>query len=62
MTSASFPSRPSGDGGDATFITRLDPDTDPLAQPDGIRLAVKDCIDVAGVVTTAGSPATAAAQ
>lgn len=40
----------------ATWITPLDPDLDPLARPDGVRLAVKDCIDVAGVVTTAGSP------
>ena len=44
----------------ATWITPLDPDLDPLARPDGLRLAVKDCIDVAGVVTTAGSPAVAA--
>lgn len=44
----------------ATWITPLDPDLDPLASPDGIRLAVKDCIDVAGVVTTAGSPVVAA--
>ncbi len=36
------------------WITRLDPADDPRARPDGIRLAVKDCIDVAGVVTTAG--------
>ena len=43
----------------ATWITPLDPDLDPRAAPDGIRLAVKDCIDVAGVVTTAGSPAVA---
>lgn len=43
----------------ATWITPLDPDLDPLAAPDGIRIAVKDCIDVAGVVTTAGSPAVA---
>lgn len=43
-----------------TWITPLDPDLDPLASPDGIRLAVKDCIDVAGVITTAGSPAVAA--
>lgn len=45
--------------GDATWITRLDPDKDPRARADGIRLAVKDCIDVAGVITTAGSPAVA---
>lgn len=44
----------------ATWITPLDPDLDPLAAPDGVRLAVKDCIDVAGVITTAGSPAVAA--
>lgn len=49
------------EGADATFITVLDPATDPLARPDGIRLAVKDCIDVAGVVTSAGSPVVAAA-
>jgi amidase len=48
-----------GAPGDATFITRLDPDLDPRARPDGVRLAVKDCIDVAGVVTTAGSPVVA---
>ncbi len=42
-----------------TWITRLDPDADPLARSDGLRLAVKDCIDVAGVITTAGSPAVA---
>lgn len=42
-----------------TFITRLDPSADPLAHPDGVRLAVKDCIDVAGVVTSAGCPAVA---
>jgi amidase len=40
----------------ATWITPLDPDLDPLARPDGIRVAVKDCIDVAGVITSAGSP------
>lgn len=45
---------------DATWITLLDPDLDPRARPDGVRLAVKDCIDVEGVVTTAGSPAVAA--
>ena len=59
MTSAWSPSPSSGEGSDATFITRLDPDLDPRARPDGIRLAVKDCIDVAGIVTTAGSPGVA---
>lgn len=44
---------------DPTFICRLDPYLDPLARPDGVRLAVKDCIDLAGTVTTAGSPAVA---
>ena len=43
-----------------TWITILDPDADPRARPDGLRLAVKDCIDVVGVVTTAGSPMVAA--
>jgi len=43
----------------ATWITPLDPDLDPQSRPDGVRLAVKDCIDVAGVITTAGSPAVA---
>lgn len=47
-------------GADATFITVLDPGQDPRARPDGVRLAVKDCIDVAGVITTAGSPVVAA--
>ncbi|MCU1451905.1 MAG: amidase [Acidimicrobiales bacterium] len=42
-------------GSDATFITRLDPDRDPQARPAGVRLAVKDAIDVVGVSTTAGS-------
>lgn len=45
---------------DATWIIRLDPGQDPRARADGPRLAVKDCIDVAGAVTTAGSPAVAA--
>lgn len=45
----------------ATWITPLDPELDPLARPVGLRVAVKDCIDVAGVVTTAGSPAVAEA-
>lgn len=35
---------------DHVFITRLDPPSGP-----GPTLAVKDCIDVAGVITTAGS-------
>ncbi len=47
-------------GGDPTWIRSLEPDLDPLASSDGITLAVKDCIDVAGVVTTAGSPVVAA--
>ena len=37
-----------------TFITRLDPPDGP-----GLRLAVKDCIDVAGVPTTVGCAALA---
>lgn len=43
-----------GDDGDHVFITRLDPPSGT-----GVRLAVKDCIDVAGVITTAGCPAVA---
>lgn len=39
---------------DHAFITRFDPSPRP-----GVRLAVKDCIDVAGVITTAGSPVVA---
>jgi amidase len=38
------------DGGDPTWIVRLDP-----AGP-GVRLAVKDCIDVEGLPTTVGCP------
>src|SRR6187402_395920 len=38
--------------GEDIFITELDP---PPAPPGTIRLAVKDNIDVAGVITTAGS-------
>jgi amidase len=38
----------------------LDPDDDPRSRPDGIRVAVKDCIDLAGTPTTAGSSVLAA--
>jgi amidase len=38
--------------GDNVFITKLDP---PSVYPGALRLAVKDNIDVAGVITTAGS-------
>lgn len=41
---------------DATFVTRLAVDG-----AGGLRIAVKDCIDVAGVPTTCGSPAVAEA-
>lgn len=44
---------------DATWITRLDPDLDHRTRADGATVAVKDCIDVEGVVTTAGSPVVA---
>lgn len=40
---------------DPTWITPLDPDLDPRAEPDGITVAVKDCIDVEGAHTSAGS-------
>jgi amidase len=40
--------------GDQVFITRLEAPT-----TGGVRLAVKDCIDVEGVITTAGCPAVA---
>jgi amidase len=52
---------PARTGAAATWITRLDPDADPRARPDGIRVAVKDCIDVAGTTTSAGSPVVAEA-
>jgi len=55
-----LPERADPRSGAATWITRLDPDADPQARADGVRLAVKDCIDVAGVPTTAGSLAVAA--
>lgn len=45
----------SNDVDDHVFITRLDPGDDV-----GPTLAVKDCIDVAGVITTAGCPVVAA--
>jgi amidase len=38
------------DAGDRTWIVRLDPDGP------GVRLAVKDCIDVEGLPTTVGCP------
>mgnify|MGYP001212195347 CR=1 FL=1 len=45
---------------DPTWIRVLDPDVDPGAQGRGLTLAVKDCIDVEGIPTTAGSAAVGA--
>ncbi|MEZ5139810.1 MAG: amidase [Acidimicrobiales bacterium] len=44
---------------DPTWVLRLDPDLDPRARPDGLRVAVKDCIEVAGTALGAGSPVVA---
>lgn len=46
-------------GDDPTWVLRLDPLADPRARPDGLRVAVKDCIDVAGTILGAGSPVVA---
>jgi amidase len=40
---------------DGTWMVRFDEPADD-AGPGGLRVAVKDCIDVAGTITTAGSP------
>ncbi len=53
--------RPGRPVSDTVFIRRLEPDDDPQARIDGLRVAVKDCIDVAGVVSTAGCPVVAGA-
>ena len=44
---------------DGTWITRLDPSATGDSDPNELRLAVKDCIDVAGTVTTVGCPSVA---
>lgn len=49
------PGDPLASRASATWITRLDPSLDLLARPDGVRVAVKDCIDLGGTITTAGS-------
>ncbi|HRW36666.1 MAG TPA: amidase [Aquihabitans sp.] len=46
-------------GPDPTWVLRLDPDLDPRTRPDGLRVAVKDCIEVAGTPLGAGSPVVA---
>lgn len=46
-------------GSDPTWVLRLDPALDPAARPDGLRVAVKDCIDVVGTPLGAGSPVVA---
>lgn len=44
---------------DPTWVLRLDPEADPRSRPDGLRVAVKDCIDVEGTPLGAGSPVVA---